>query len=156
MKSVWPTMVYNIVKLHWTFWNSLSKQSAILNYMIADVRNVLMAHQHTKHPSAHFRSRAHADWSVFTMGALWRLNALSACSNQVCIQIKMTDKDIKAQWHFTNLWYCGRLLCVQGFKLKPPGNCTISESSQVSAEYNFSVKQLFMPRFTLCHHIGIK
>ena len=28
------------------------------------------------------------------------LNALSVSSNQVCIQIKMTDKDIKAQWHF--------------------------------------------------------
>lgn len=64
------------------------------------ILNILMARQHTKHPSIQFRNRAHAGLSVFTMRAPWHFNALSAWSNQVCIQIKMTDKDIKAQWHF--------------------------------------------------------
>lgn len=61
------------------------------------ILNILMARQHTKHPSIQFRNRAHAGLSVFTMRAPWHFNALSAWSNQVCIQIKMTDKDIKAQ-----------------------------------------------------------
>lgn len=44
----------------------------------------------------------------------WHFNALSARSNQVCIQIKMTDRDIKAQWHFKNLWYLC-ILCIYAF-----------------------------------------
>lgn len=96
--------------------------------------------------------------SVFTMGALWGLNALSVWGNQGCIQIKMTDRDIKAQWHFTNLWYCGRLLCIQGFKLKPLGNVTISESSQVSAERRLTVgetayRATFYLAMVWCYHI---
>lgn len=75
------------------------------------------------------------------MGAPWGLNALSVRGNQGCIQIEMTDKNIKAQWHFTNLWYCSRLLRIQGFKVKPRGNFTISESSEVSAERRLSVEK---------------
>lgn len=133
MKSEQTKIIYTIVKLHWTL-------GAMLYNKIADLRNFL-CRINKKHPSAHFRSRAHAGLSVFTMGALWRLNALSAWSNQVCIQIKMTDKNIEAQWHFTNLLYCGRLLCIQRFKIKPLGNFTVSESSRVSTEYNFTVEK---------------
>lgn len=46
---------------------------------------------------AHVRPRVHSGLSVFTVGARWHVNALSAWSNQVGIQIKMTDKNIKAQ-----------------------------------------------------------
>lgn len=121
--SVQPTMVYDIVKLRFC--------------TIADVINVLMAHWHIKKAFTNFRSSAHAGWSGYTIGALWRLNALSAWSNHVCIQIKMTDKDIKAQWHFANVWWCDRLLCIQGLKLNPLGSFPIS--SQVATECSFTV-----------------
>lgn len=76
-----------------------------------------------KHPSVHFRGPVGAGLHASLMGALWRANPSSAQSTQVCIQIKMTDKDIKAQWHFANLWYYGWLLFLRGLKLKLWGIC---------------------------------
>lgn len=50
-----------------------------------------------KHLSVHFRGPVGTGLHASMMGALWRVNPSSAQSSQVCIQIKMTDKDIKAQ-----------------------------------------------------------
>lgn len=111
------------------------------------------AHTHT--PSTHFScSRRRAGLSVCTMRTLWGLNALLAPGNHGCIQIKMTDKDIKAQWHFTDLWYCSRLLCIRGFKLKPVGDFALSESLQVDAECPVTYCAIFFFYFfSVCYAI---
>lgn len=141
-----------------------SRENAISS---TDVWNFLVEHgtpphqththrENTQTPSTYFScSRKRAGLSVCTMKALWGLNALLAPGNHGCIQIKMTDKDIKAQWHFTDLWYCSRLLCIQGFKLKAVGNIALSESLQVDAEHpvTYCASFFFLFFFSVCNTI---